>query len=290
MGIVYLLTDFGSRDPYVGILKSRISIINPKSKIIDLSHELIPYDIEYASWFLYYCYKNLENPFIICMVVDPGVGTERKPLIVKIQKSFLILPDNGLVSVLIRDPKFKAKIEYYEILPIKLKEIYLNQLKNYRLEYNISSTFHGRDIFAPATGLISKNPSLLKKFTNKIKYIHLNENVPVPEYVDFNHSKQFKGKIVYYDHFGNLFTNLYFHTFDVNQSKKIRLKIFEGERMILEINSLSKTFGHKESNDFLFYVGSFGFIEIAKNQHSAFLEWNDWERIKRFDVLLEFLG
>jgi len=109
MGIVYLSTDFGSRDPYVGILKSRISIINPKSKIIDLSHELIPFDIEYASWFLYYCYKNLENPFIICMVVDPCVGTERKPLIVKIQKSFLILPDNGLVSVLIRDPKFKKR-------------------------------------------------------------------------------------------------------------------------------------------------------------------------------------
>lgn len=290
MGVIYLATDFHLSDPYVAIMKSRIHLIVPNIKIIDLSHDIRNFDIEYGAWFLYYCYKNLEKPSIICMVVDPGVGTNRKAIIVKIQKSFFILPDNGLISVILKDPYFKEKdkVEYYEILPLKLKELYLKKIKKFEINYEISNTFHGRDIFAPATGFIARNTKYIKDFTIKIQNIFINENIIFPQYLDFKKQNIYKGKFVYFDHFGNLFTNLYLdNSFLENKNDNLSLKIIEKDQIILELNSISRTFGFKKKNEFLFYRGSFGFIEFAKNQNSAFMEWDDWQRIKNFDVIIE---
>jgi S-adenosylmethionine hydrolase len=285
MGVVYLASDFNTIDPYFAIMKSRIHLINKNISIIDLSHNIRSYDVEFASWFLYYSYLNLEEPKIICMVVDPGVGTNRKAIIVKIKKSYIIVPDNGILTVLIKSLETIKKLEFYEILPLKLKEIYIKNLKNrFKIDYEMSNTFHGRDIFAPAAGLIAKDPKLIKSFTLKINSINLIENINLPVLVDFNKNLTYKGKFVYYDHFGNLFTNFYLRDFP--DKHKLKLKIMENDKTILELNQLSKTFAQKQKGEFLFYKGSFGFIEVAKNQSNALMEWQDWEKIKNFDVIM----
>ncbi len=288
MGVIYLASDFGLQDPYVGIMKSRISIINQGISIIDLSHQLRPFDLEFASWFLLFCYLNLEKPFFLGIVVDPGVGTERKCIVVKIDSSYIVLPDNGILTLLVKSDFLNIKkIEYFQIDFDQLKKTYLHIVqKKYKLDYIISSTFHGRDIFAPALALIKKDRKLLYKFTKKIKDVLLINNLTKPIIVSSDRNNIYKGKFIYYDIFGNLFTNFYIK--DKN-FKKIILKILENNNTIIEIPEISITFNTKNKYDFLFYQGSFGFLEVAKNQGSAFLEWKYWDKIKKFDIYLEVL-
>lgn len=283
MGIIYLLTDFGNFDPYVAILKNRILLIYPKANIIDLSHALLQYDIEFASWFLYYSFLNLGNYGIFCSIVDPGVGTERKGLVVKIQKKYFILPDNGLITLILDHCK-KNNIDYeiYQIEEEKVLKITKRIYSKFQIDISLSSTFHGRDIFAPVSGLILKNQKI-SDFAKKIKEIKVLE-MPLPQKIDLNTSSSLSGKIVYFDHFGNLFTNINLLN---HHNKKIKLFIKEKDKIILEIKELSKTFAQVKKNDFLFYIGSFGFIEIARNQNSALNFFGDFEKIKNFNILLE---
>lgn len=286
MGVVYLASDFGYSDPYVGIMKSRIHLVHPKVQIIDLSHDLHKFDISFASWFLYYCYLNLESSIFLAIVVDPGVGTERKCIIVQIENSYFVLPDNGLISLILKEARIKKhKIHYFEIDINKLKKLYLKKIKKYHhLDYHVSSTFHGRDVFSPALGLISKNIKYLKQFTKKIEYITIKEDIIYPIIID-EKQNYYSGKFVYYDIFGNLFTNFYIK--ELNKNYKYSLKILENQHTILEISEISITFAQTKIGNFLFYVGSFGFIEVARNQESAYSYWNDWNKIKSFTVLLE---
>lgn len=283
MGIIYLLTDFGNFDPYVAILKNRILLIEPKANIIDLSHSLLQYDIEFASWFLYYSFLNLGNDSIFCSVVDPGVGTERNALVIKIQKRYFILPDNGLITIILDHCKKKnINYEIHQIQEEKVLKITKKIYSKYQIPISLSSTFHGRDIFAPVSGLILKNQKI-SDFTKKIKEIKI-LTMPLPQEVDLNFTSTIMGKIVYYDHFGNLFTNIKLLN---SHTKKLKLFIKEKNKVILEIQDLSKTFAQVKKNDFLFYIGSFGFIEIARNQNSALDFFGDFQKIKNFDILLE---
>lgn len=286
MGIIYLLTDFGDSDPYVAILKSRILNINAKAKIVDLSHNLKQFDIEFTSWFLLYSFLNLENDAIITCIVDPGVGTTRKPLIVKMQKRYYILPDNGLITLVLRECQKKGIFyQFYQIQEQLLLRLLKKIYASFGIVPQLSNTFHGRDLFAPVAAILSKNDKILTKIAKRIEIIEgRNFSYSIEIDLETFEDSSITGKIVYIDHFGNLFTNLRIQN---PYKKPLTLYIKKGRLTLLKIIGISKTFQDVKKNDFLFYVGSFGFIEIARNQNSASKYFGDYTTIKILQILLE---
>lgn len=182
---VCLLTDFGTRDPYVGLMKSVIQSNSPFPPVIDLTHEVPPQDESAAAFLLEYCYPDLPDEAVVLLVVDPMVGTERN--IVAVQTSegrTIVAPDRGLVdglsinrAVVVEDPPGRTD--------------------------TTSSTFHGRDIFAPVARHLSLGGELVKLGT-EIDYGGGEPLVPEPEI----ENGLISGRIVYIDHFGNLVTNI----------------------------------------------------------------------------------
>ncbi|HLG30718.1 MAG TPA: SAM-dependent chlorinase/fluorinase, partial [Candidatus Brocadiales bacterium] len=186
--VITLLTDFGTKDSYVGIMKGIISGINPDANIIDLCHEIGRQDIFEGAYVLYSSYKFFPAGTIHVAVVDPGVGTKRKIICAKIRDYLFLAPDNGILSLVLTDEKPRLIIE------VTNKKHFLPE---------ISNTFHGRDIFAPVAAYLSRgiNPLKLGKRLTKIKRIEL----PHP---DASKQGVLKGKVIYIDVFGNLITNI----------------------------------------------------------------------------------
>ena len=139
--IIALLTDFGTKDYFVGAMKGVILNINENAKIIDITHEIEPQNIRSASFTLRACYKNFPPKTIFVAVVDPGVGSERRAILVETEDYFFIAPDNGLLSFIFNE---SDDFLVYEIT----NEKFFNQ--------PVSQTFHGRDIFAPCAAHLSK--------------------------------------------------------------------------------------------------------------------------------------
>jgi S-adenosylmethionine hydrolase len=140
MGIITLLTDFGLEDPYVGIMKGVILNLNPKASLVDLTHQVGPGDIVQGARIIRDSFSFFPPGTIHVAVVDPGVGTNRKPILVKSRNHFFVGPDNGLFWPIIEtDPRFRL--------------IHLTRKEFFRP--HISRTFHGRDIFAPVAGHLS---------------------------------------------------------------------------------------------------------------------------------------
>ena len=143
--IIALLTDFGTKDYFAAALKASILRINPGVSIVDITHEISKHSILEGSFTLAACYRDFPENTIFLTVVDPGVGGERKAILVKTEKYYFLAPDNGiLTAVLDEEPNFQAVcIENRELMNAR-----------------ISQTFHGRDIFAPAAAWLSKGKQL----------------------------------------------------------------------------------------------------------------------------------
>jgi len=133
--IITLLTDFGIEDPYVGIMKGVILSINKNVRIVDLSHSIPPQDIISAGFTLNSSFSYFPEKTIHLAVVDPGVGSKRSPILIETEKYFFIGPDNGIFSSILSGDKVQKIVELTN--------------SSYFLS-DISSTFHGRDIFSPA--------------------------------------------------------------------------------------------------------------------------------------------
>ncbi len=143
--IITLLTDYGTRDHFVGSMKGVIHSINPQVNVIDISHEVAPQDIIEAAFLIRSCYTYFPPLTIHVVVVDPSVGSSRKPILVSTENHFFVAPDNGVLSLV------------YEIdPPTSVVEI---SAEHYLLP-EISKTFHGRDIFAPAAAWLSKGTDI----------------------------------------------------------------------------------------------------------------------------------
>lgn len=176
--MIYLFTDFTYNGPYVGQVKSVIYQLDSDIKIVDLMHDAPMHNVKYSSFILNNIIQPLENKNIFCCVVDPGVGSGRKALVIEINSNYFIGPDNGLFEYLIRNN---------------------SNLKVYTIQYNensISKTFHGRDVFAPVAAEISQgNFSSLKEIsiTNIERYDWDNQIY----------------EVIYIDPFGNLMTGIH---------------------------------------------------------------------------------
>jgi len=237
--IITLTTDFGLADYFVGCMKGVILSINPNVNIVDISHEIKSYDVTGCCYFLSSFYKYYPPNTINVVVVDPGVGGSRKPLLIKADDYYFIGPDNGIFSSVLENT------DHAEIYHITNSDFFAKY---------VSPTFHGRDIFAPVSAYLSLNTHI-SKFGEKIENIKLLNNIK-PKVSD----SKIVGKIIYEDRFGNLITNI-----KRDLIKNIG-KIVIGE---FEIDVINNNYSNVAKGELLAIIGSSGYLEISANMGSA---------------------
>jgi S-adenosylmethionine hydrolase len=245
--IITMLTDFGLRDHYVAAMKGVILSINPVLELVDISHEVPAHDITSAAFTLGQAYHWFPLGTIHMAVVDPGVGTARKGLAASAGGHFFVAPDNGILSY-VQDGQedFRAHeitAEHYFCKPL-------------------SSTFHGRDVFAPIAAWISRDIPLHQIGPERGNLVRLK----VPSLTRVRDSL-IQAAILAVDHFGNLITNLKPADLPVFSAPGTRTcKILAGQR---EITSFRRTFGEGSPGEVFVVPGSSGYLEIVARDGSA---------------------
>ncbi len=247
--IIAFLSDFGLTDPYAGIVKGVIASIAPDTRIIDITHAIPPQDITAGALMLAGSYRYFPGRTVFLSVVDPGVGSSRRGIVARLPDNrsgnIFVLPDNGLITGVIRD---LAKPDQLECYYIENRNLYLN---------DISSTFHARDIFAPVAAHITAGIALEEIGPPCDAPIIL--EWPEPDYVD----NVIRGKIIYIDGFGNLITNIRANSSNSLKSGAATARIAGHDIPVLN------TYSDAEPGGLLCLEGSFGLMEIAANKASA---------------------
>ncbi len=245
--IVSLTTDFGLSDQFVGVMKGVILNINPEAQIVDLNNQVTSHDIFEAAYTLAQSYRYFPSDTIHLVVVDPGVGTARRPILARTLEYKFVAPDNGVLS-LIYDLE-----ESVEVRHVTSEHYFLTPL---------SQTFHGRDIFAPVAGWLSKGVEV-DKFGDPISD-YAKFAAPKPKRVSDNLIKGVAQKI---DKFGNVITNL--TPQDVPQlftENPPPFKIVVNQQ---EITRLVTAYSMGKPSEVFAILGSAGFLELATNRGSA---------------------
>ena len=242
MKIITFLSDFGLTDGYVGSVKGAIFSNFPEARVIDITHEIKPFQIEEAAYTLMSYYSFYPKDTVHLAVVDPGVGGKRAPLIIKTANYYLVGPDNGLFSYLYQKEAYTA----YEI-------------NTNMFDPNISATFHGRDIFAPVAAKLARGvkPELLGT---------LFEQKPV-DFAKHISEKQteFEAKIISVDRFGNIITDFSMFEYDAQAAKRIKSISIKDH----ELKTIKRTYSDVKNGDLLALWGSAGFLEISVNKGNA---------------------
>lgn len=245
--LITLTTDFGTADHFVGVMKGVIYQINPDVEIVDLCHQIGSYDIFDAAFTLAQSYRFFPVDTIHLVVVDPGVGTARRPLLARTIDYKFVAPDNGVLSLIYE------REENIEVRHITSDHYFLNP---------VSNTFHGRDIFAPVVGWLSKyvEPDKFGEvITDYAKFAS-----PKPKRVNEN---LVKGVALKVDKFGNIITNI--SPADVPQlfaENPPPFKIIVNQH---EITRLNLAYSMGKPSEVFAIVGSSGFLEICTNRSSA---------------------
>jgi hypothetical protein len=244
--LVTLLTDFGTGDPWVGSLKGVLWSIQPAFRIVDLTHDVPPHDVFHAAYTLYRCYRDFPPWTIHLCVVDPGVGGDRRPLLVITDDRYFIGPDNGIFSFVY------AFDTVSRVIHITADHYFRRPL---------SETFHGRDIFAPVAGWLSKGIDS-SRFGEVVE-----DPVTLPVPVDrIGEDGLLRGEVCAVDRFGNLLTNVRRQTLEaLRESAGGRpLQVVLGEREIPVVSG-----GYGQAAPLFALVGSSGLLEIAARESSA---------------------
>jgi len=240
--IITLLTDFGDRDVYVGVMKGEIARINSQVKTIDLTHQIPPQNLLAArfAWANAYPYFPLET--IHLAVVDPGVGSRRRSIAIELTNGYLVCPDNGICSGIVELDQIVMAVE-------------LTNSQYWRVP-NPSRTFHGRDILAPVAAHIA-NGVALSQLGEIIESDSLTKlYLPTIQ----QNGEQITGFIQYIDRFGNLITNI--------PGELVKQKSWQIIINNITIDS-GKTYSQVNLGENIAIVGSHGWIEIAVNGGNA---------------------
>jgi S-adenosylmethionine hydrolase len=255
MSLITLLTDFGTEDEYVGLMKGVILSIHPRAAVVDITHGIDRQDVVQAAYTICASYPYFPPGSVHLIVVDPGVGTGRAVLALEMRKHFFIAPDNGVLTRLLDDG------DITEFVRITNTDYFLNP---------VSSTFHGRDIFAPVGAHIAKGVALgrLGPQMDPQAAVRL-DNLQARTLQD----GEIVGEIIAIDRFGNLISNVEMRQLDRYRQDHpaARLKIRIGSHVI---HGLSETYGNVPSNTALALIGSRGYLEIAVNCGSAARQLN----------------
>jgi S-adenosylmethionine hydrolase len=239
MKLITLLTDFGTQDGYPGVMKGVIWNIAPGVQIVDLSHNISPQDVTQAAILLARSAPFFPAGTIHVAVVDPGVGTSRRAIAAVLGDQFFVGPDNGLLTLLLDRAESNRQ-------PVSL--VNLDQ-PTYWLP-DVSSTFHGRDIFAAVAAHLAMGISLSQLGTSIIDPIRL--DIPQPQHT----STGWLGRVIYIDHFGNLATNI--TTADLGSSQ-VKVTSIQGA----QVTGMVKAFGDAPPGSLVNLIDSFGALSIS---------------------------
>jgi len=258
--IITLTTDFGYDDAYVAAVKGAILNINPEANIVDVSHSIRPQDILQAAFILNAAYRYFPKQTVHVAIVDPGVGSERREIILKTPSAIFVAPDNGILSYVIDDlfsVESRSVIEQTHGLTeiVFKKGLEAAAITDPRFwRHPVSPTFHGRDIFAPVAAGLSLGISPYE-FGEKINSLHV---LPIAR-PSLDPDGNLVGQILHVDRFGNLTTN-------------IRGDSLRGKDVVIEvtgqhIQGISDYYAQKEG--VMAVVGSSGYLEISLRDGSA---------------------
>ncbi len=209
--VIALLTDFGVHDQYVASMKGVMVSINPAVNIIDITHEIEPYRIRQAAYILWSVYNFFPTDTIFVNVVDPGVGSGQRIIVMKTKKYIFIAPDNGILDFVLHQEKVSTAVE---VTQTTLKEYILGE---------ISSTFHGRDLLAPLAAYLS-NDVPIKRFGMSCTMPEISS-----PFVD-SRMDVVQACVLHIDHYGNIITNL--RSLQVEKSIKEIPTISIGRNMV----------------------------------------------------------
>ncbi len=246
--IIGLLTDFGTRDYFVGAMKGAILSVCADAKIVDITHQIEPQNISAASFTLRACYRNFPAKTVFVAVVDPGVGSSRRAILVETTDYFFIAPDNGLLSFIFneRENSDAGAENFFRVFELTNEKYFAKKP---------SRTFHGRDIFAPVAAHLASGVAPEKFGAEISDFVCFEENRP--RKISGGESE---AEVIHIDRFGNLITNLTRE----NLPEKFSLQI--GGR---KIERLREFFAEAEKNEVFMIFGSAGFLEIAAYKASA---------------------
>jgi S-adenosylmethionine hydrolase len=225
-------------------MKGVILGIFPEARLVDLSHEIEPQNVLQAAFVLEAAYPYFPRSSIFVNVVDPGVGSERRILAAKTHSGIFLAPDNGLLSGVL------AKTEKYEMRSVTNRRFFAKK---------ISQTFHGRDCFAPASAQLAKNESLFNDLGPVVSdYKKLIRPSPRIE------RGKMKGEVLFFDHFGNAFTNI--ETRHLKKNLSTNCQVWVGRR---NLGPIRNSYFEGQKGDAMALMSSSDILEIAVNQGSA---------------------
>ena len=256
--VITLLSDFGLSDSYVGAMKGVIYSICPGANVVDITHEVPPQDLLQGAFLLSAAWRFFPSGTIHVAVVDPGVGTERKPLLVRTRDHFFLAPDNGLLSLVLPDENAEvAPFQAYQAAVPPGVEAFALTNSAYWL-HPVSNTFHGRDIFVPAAAnlLLGAAPGDMGERVEKMVRLA----VPKPQWQDGS----LTGYVLHLDRFGNIVTNIVMQ--DIAEvSGGIEIEVGK-----MKISRFSNTYG--DTSDLTALIGGQGYLEVALPNGNAALE------------------
>lgn len=270
--IITLTTDFGFDDAYVAIMKGVILSINPKANIIDITHSIEPQNIAQGAFILNVAYRYFPGQSIHMAIIDPGVGSKRRGIILKTSSSLFVAPDNGILSYVINELSLNedSLSQYPQSLgEVKLKKgleaVAITDPRFWR--HPVSPTFHGRDIFAPVAAGLSLGISPYE-FGDKINSLYV-FSTPKPS---LDPQDNLVGHVLYIDHFGNLITDI--RSTDLPPGNVI----VEAAGQLIQGITTHYEQGHR----LMAILGSSGYLEISLRDGSAcdFLDMEVGDEIK----------
>ena len=243
--IITLTTDFGESDYYVPAVKGVLRTFNPSAEVIDITHNVPPHDIFTAAFVLLCCYKEFPKFTMHLVVVDPSVGSRRRPILVMTDEYNFVGPDNGVFSYI------------YEHEQVN-RVVHLNVEHYYRAP--VSNTFHGRDIFAPCASALARGVEwrvMGEEITDPVRF-----NVPKPSVTG---GRLVRGAVIHVDRFGNVITNITQKELDADAARRgVRIRVGKHEA-----SRLLSHFAEASQNELFAYFGSSGFLELAVPRQSA---------------------
>jgi hypothetical protein len=241
--ILTLTTDFGLADHYVGVMKGVILGICPRARIVDLSHDVPTYNVAQGSYIIEASWRYFPRDTVHVVVVDPGVGSSRRPILIEAAGQYFVGPDNGVLAAICASAKCKVRV--------------ISNKKYFRQP--VSRTFHGRDIFAPVGAHLAAGVSPSRIGTTIKNYSRL--ALPPPSQ---SGKRRWKGSVLRIDRFGNLITNFAASAFPTLESQKFKLAVGPFQTSLLAHN-----YAECQPGELLVIPGSSGYYEVSVNQGSA---------------------
>jgi S-adenosylmethionine hydrolase len=245
--LITLTTDFGYKDPFAGIMKGVIFSINPAVQIVDITHDIRPQNVLEAAFVIEMSHRSFPRNTIHVVVVDPGVGSVRRALVIATDNHYFVGPDNGVFS------RIYKMSESLQVVNVTAEHYFLPRR---------SSTFHGRDVFAPLAAWLSRGINI-SKFGDFISdYVTLPMPVPMRPTANI-----LEGEVVYIDRFGNSMTNIDAQKMDDlaggNTGDKIKIMVKSMEA------PFKRYYSEGEDKKLCSLINSFGYIELFVNGGNA---------------------